>query len=920
MFTSMAILLNTVAAQTPLAPIAFEQETLDNGLRVIYAPLRQAPVVHVRVIYNVGSADERPDRQGFAHLFEHMMFRGSAHVAQEEHMRLILQVGGVCNAFTSYDQTCYWQTVPAEHTEMALYLEADRMASFKVNDEIFKTERDVVAEEWRLRYANQPYGPMFQDFSRTAYTTHSYRWTTIGDMDQLRQASSPELQEFFNRFYVPNNACLVLAGDFDVAKAKQWVRKYYGWIPRGSVVRRDIPDEPGQTQPRRLVVRKAGIPLPQMYIGYRTPGWRHPDHYALQLLGSILTSGRSSRLDSLLVNGTHPLCRSISGGDFARQDPSLFYLSAVGLPGTSLDEVEKLICEAIAQLSDKGVSQEELDKARREYGIELIRQRENAQRLATHIGEEEVFGGDANRVNREWTAVASLTPADIQAVAKRYFQPQHMTVLQYVPDATAAPGVVTTPPAIPEAVAESAPVKPRDITFPADYPSRPPMAQPQASRPFEKGVESQVGGVKVIVMSDHRLPMVNWTLVMRAGSDALPSGKHGLGSLTAGMIRRGADDMDYLALSQDLESRGITIDASDDGDNTRLRGSCPSDQFDHAITRTRQVLVHPTFPETEFKKLKAQMLAGLEQSLANPATVADRQLSSSLWGDSPMGRLTTPQSLRSISLDDVKQWHASVYRPNNALLVISGDVTVEQGKAMAEKLLADWKPADTLPRADYSVSVNSPRRIILVDNPRGRQSTIRMAVRAYTNASDEKFAGALAGRILSDGIHSRLDRYVRAEKGYTYGAHGVFAPGRHSGSFDASVATKPETTADCIRAMLKVFNDVRSSNVTETEMLESKSRAAGVMVMDMQTVAQQAARRIDGILNGYPIDYYDQYAHRLSQVTADQVRQVMNKWVREDAMTIVVVAPAHEVKTQLESLGPVEVVPMPLTQAVTDVQ
>src|SRR5438874_1561428 len=224
--------------------INFEKETLDNGLRVIYAPMHNAPVVHVRVFYHVGSKDERPDRQGFAHMFEHMMFRGSAHVAPEEHMKRIGMVGGNSNAFTAYDQTAYVNTIPANQLQMALYLEADRMSSFKVSDDIFKVERVVVSEEWRMRYANTPYGTMFEDFVKTAYTTHPYRWTTIGNMDQLKAAASSELQEFFNKYYIPNNACLVIAGDIDEAKTKEWVHKYYGWIPKGPDIKRDIPQEP----------------------------------------------------------------------------------------------------------------------------------------------------------------------------------------------------------------------------------------------------------------------------------------------------------------------------------------------------------------------------------------------------------------------------------------------------------------------------------------------------------------------------------------------------------------------------------------------------------------------------------------------------------------------------------------------------
>src|SRR3954470_3196623 len=211
------------------APVEYVQETLDNGLRVIYAPLHQAPVVHVRVLYHVGSRDERPDRQGFAHMFEHMMFRGSAHVKPEEHMKLIHTVGGNSNAFTSFDQTVYVDTIPANSTEMALYLEADRMASFKVNENIYKTERKVVGEEWRIRQ-NRPYGTQFEEFLKKAFTTHSYRWTPIGNMDHLKAAEVAELQDFFNTYYLPNNATLIIAGDIDVDAARNLVRKFFGWI------------------------------------------------------------------------------------------------------------------------------------------------------------------------------------------------------------------------------------------------------------------------------------------------------------------------------------------------------------------------------------------------------------------------------------------------------------------------------------------------------------------------------------------------------------------------------------------------------------------------------------------------------------------------------------------------------------------
>src|SRR5438034_463134 len=244
-------LIALVGASAPLVrgsqseKIEFTEETLDNGLHVIYAPLHQAPVVHVRVFYHVGSRDERADRQGFAHMFEHMMFRGSAHVAPEERMKRVGQVGGYSNALTSFDETVYVDTVPAQYLDMTLWLEADRMASFKVSDEIFQTERKVVAEEWRMKN-NRPYGNLFELFLKNAYTTHPYQWTPIGNMEQLKAARSNELQDFFNTYYVPNNATLAIAGDFETEEAKKLVRKYYGWIPKASDPPREMKQEPEQ--------------------------------------------------------------------------------------------------------------------------------------------------------------------------------------------------------------------------------------------------------------------------------------------------------------------------------------------------------------------------------------------------------------------------------------------------------------------------------------------------------------------------------------------------------------------------------------------------------------------------------------------------------------------------------------------------
>jgi zinc protease len=899
--------------------IGFTTESLANGLNVIYVPLHQAPVVHVRVLYHVGSRDERPDRQGFAHMFEHMMFRGSAHVPPEEHMKLIGMVGGMSNAFTSFDQTVYVNTIPSNQLEMALYLEADRMASFKVSEDIYKTERKVVAEEWRMGQ-NRPYGTMYEDFLKNAFVAHSYRWTPIGKMEHLQAAAVNELQDFFNTYYVPNNATLILAGDFQPDQAKALVAKYFGWIPKGKPVEREIPAEPEQTQMRKAVAPQR-VPLPAILIGYKTPEYKNDDHYALTLLSTILGDGRSSRLERLLVDNEKPLCVSVGASDMTLEDAGVFIVSARVLQGKSPDDVTKALLDAIADVREKGVTEEELKKAKTQVKVALVHERETAERLASQVGEEAVFGGNPDRVNTQLEALEKVTAADVKAVAEKYLQPQRATDLLVKPDplgkearavATQADATINAPTHV------TKPIEPRAVKFPEGYPERPPMAKAAATPEFAKGTEMDVNGIKVVVMTDNRLPLVNWSLTMRRGSHSEPKAKKGLASMTAEMLRRGTTVQTYQQLNDDLESRGITIGVGDGGDTTHLSGSCTTDQLDHAMQRSREMLLQPRWDAGEFANVKDQHINQLLQSQESPQVVATQDLSAEVYAGSVLAEHATPQSAATITLDDVKQFYTKFYKPTNAVLVIAGDVTAQKGKELAEKLLAEWKPGP-LPEVDYALKPQSAKRkIILVDRPEAKGVTIDAGIRAYDVHNDDKYAGSLAGQVLTgSGIDSRLMKYVRAEKGLVYGIRGYFTPTRHAGMFLVSTETRPDAVGETIEAAFHVLEGMRSADVTEQELTESKLRVAGSMVMEMQTIEQQAGRRLDVILNDYPLDYFDKYPARLARVNAEQVRAAMNKYVKPDEMTIVVVAPASAVKPALEKFGDVEVRPMPAARGAT---
>jgi zinc protease len=620
----------------------------------------------------------------------------------------------------------------------------------------------------------------------------------------------------------------------------------------------------------------------------------------------------------LLVNNDAPLCVRIDSTHWQAEDSGMGGVGGTVMVGKDPEKVRKILEDAVADVVKNGVKKEELDKAKEMMKVSIIHGRETADELASQLGEESLFGKDANRVNTALAKIEALTPEDIQKVTAKYYAPEKATVLYMKPSVLAAMSAKT---AASQATAvknagvapSTEPIKPRvtQEQFPKDYPTTAPSADPKKAPEFAKGTETTIDGVKVIVMPDHRLPLVNWSVTMRRGSQSDLKGKEGTAWLTAEMLRRGVKGMNFEQLQKDLDGRAINITIGDNGDNTRLSGSSTSDQLEHGVERSRQMLHEPTFPEDEFAKLKEQSINSLQVGQENPGTVASNEITTALWGDTPIGRYSTPKSVTAITLEDVKKFYADIYKPNDAIVMISGDVTVESGQELAKKLLAGWSKGE-LP--EVKIDLPKPpakRRIILVDRPEGKQATVRCAIPAYDIRSEDKFPGSVASQILTAGIDSRLGKYVRAQKGLAYSVYGVFHPNRQAGAFDAGVDTAVESTADAVEAMFKVFDDMRKANVTDQELAEAKMRVAGQMVMKVQTIGQQAEYRVDGILNNYPIDYYDKYPARIAQVPADDVKAAMNKYVKDGEMVVVVVAPAKDVKPQLERLGEVEVMPMP---------
>jgi zinc protease len=417
------------ASDTPPA-LQIYHETLPNGLNVVLAEERSRPVTNLQVWYHVGSKDEQTGRTGFAHLFEHLMFRGSKNVAPEQHMRLVRQAGGQVNAYTTFDQTVYWETFPSNYLERMLWLEADRMASLDISQENFTKEREVVKEERRMRFENQPYGLVSEAVLAETYQIYPYKHLPIGSVEDLERATLADVQAFHSTFYVPNNATLVLVGDFDLSEALQLARTHFAALPRGRDVPRVQVEEPAHTAPAGGTVKLVNIPLPAVTLSWILPPMRHPDTYALDVAGIILSSGQSSRIYRRLVY-EEQLAQFAFGQAQTLEGPSFFFGAAVVNQGKDIEKLSAGLLSVIHELGQTAPASDELVKAKNQLIAGFITGREGVQSKADSLGRCAVLLADPARYNTELERYRQVTAEDVRRVTAHYLAAGNMTRLVF---------------------------------------------------------------------------------------------------------------------------------------------------------------------------------------------------------------------------------------------------------------------------------------------------------------------------------------------------------------------------------------------------------------------------------------------------------------------------------------------------------
>lgn len=913
--TSLASAQNRPLQPAPAthAGFDFREVTLDNGLRVITLEDFSCPIVAVHLWYHVGSKDENPERQGFAHMFEHMMFRGTDRLGPTDHFDFIRRTGGNCNAYTSFDQTVYVQTLPANQLELALWLESERMSFLKIDQDSFDTERKVVEEERRLGL-NQPYGTLFEKLFAELFKVHPYQWTPIGKIPHLRASGVQELRDFWTRYYVPNNATLVIVGAVKHDEAQRLAKQYFGWIPRYPDPPRVSVKEPEWPATRDVTFKEDNAPAPVAGIVFRGVPLGHPDYYAVQLAASILGGGQSSRLYRDLV-AERELAVAAAAAAFAVEHDGFIAAGAAMTPwGGKPDKVLQAIEQHIERLRAEPVKPEELEKVRNQMLKSLVLENSTVVSKASALGSAAVLEGNTANVNSRIDAIRAVTVPDIQRAVTRYFtvdravrakvQSNLLGTLFGRKDNPEDDAPIT---ATPETNAP--PPGRQGLTRPSAFPAQPPVAGLLEFDPRLNYQSSTLAnGLKVMVVENHELPLVSVQLGLLAG--AWTEQKPGTASLALSMLTRGTARHSEGELAEELERYAIDLSASAGADSSTVFANTLTEHLERALNLMAETVLTPTFPADEYKKLQQQTLTGLAVATNEPSYIADRELNRRIFGAHPYARQVSGEveDVKALSADDLKQWWTTFARPDMATLIFSGDIDLARATALAQAAFGQWQVEG--PRPDVQLpSIPEPglKRIYLVDRP-GVQSQIRVGHLGITRQHPDYFVSRVASSYFGGAFNARLNETIRVQKGLTYGARGGWDSQRFAGSFEISTFSKTDSTVEAVEAIFGEIDRLRTDPPTDKELGDTKTYTLGSFAAGRETPQQVAGQLWQIEALGLPQDYYEQYLRQVAATTAQDCQRLAQSTVDPDRAIVVVVGPAAKLKEKLEAIAPVTVV------------
>jgi len=875
----------TAPAPFPAAALtAGVQETvLPNGLTVLVKEVRSAPVVSFSVWYRVGSRNEHNGITGVSHLLEHMLFKGTRQYRLGEIARTLFLNGAAFNASTYYDWTNYYETIAADRLELAMRIEADRMVNSRIDKADLDAEMTVVRSELEGG-ENSPGRLLWQAVVSVAFQAHPYHWPVIGWRSDVENVPRDAIYQYYRSHYGPSNAVAVVVGDVTAADALRLVRRYFGPlkpIPKPPDV---YTVEPPQRGERRVIVRRSGS-LPMALIAWKTPAARHPDTYALDVLAGVLGEGRTSRLYQALVE--KGVASRVDAGSTNLRDPFLFYVNATARPGVTAERLETALLEEVERVAAAPITDEELARAQRRAEADFVFQTNSVTAQARQLGYWAMIG-DWRYLTTYLDRIRALTPADIQAVARRTFSVDTRTVGHFVPSDGGGPA---GPP-------------PREASARVERPKRGDRPIPLPRTPAVRSPNRQVtrfaldNGISVIVQENHANPTVALRASVPAGSLAEPRDRPGLAGFTASMLSRGTEQRSALGFATALEDVGASLGAGADTLVTTITGHALTRDFDLVLDLFTEMLRRPAFPSADLERLKGEALAGIAQSKTSPDRVAGRAFERAVY---PPGHPLRPETFEesetavaALTRDDLVAFHRRQYGPDRMIVVVAGDVAPEQVREALQKRLGDWPrnpetqpivPPD-LPLQPAPVSVEIP----IAD--RTQTAVVWGHAGGLRRKDPDFYPTQVMSLILGGGaLTSRLGTSIRDDQGLAYSVYAYFDASLFPGPFRAGVGTNPTNARKAVAALETEIQRIRREGVTPREVDEAVAYLTGRFPLRLETNGGVAEILWAMEFFNLGADYIDRYAGYYRAVTVPQVNEAARAHLHPDRATVVVAGP-----------------------------
>jgi len=915
--SSLIVITAACGRTAPEAEVAipFEKYELANGLDVILHVDRSDPIAAVAMTFHVGSAREVEGKTGFAHLFEHLFFLDSENLGPGGLDRLMTRIGSSTNGSTNRDRTNYFEVVPVDGLEKTLWAEADKLGFFinTVTESVVAKEKQVVKNEKRQGVDNQPYGHTSYVIDQALYPDgHPYQWQVIGSLADLESAELADIIEFHRRWYGPNNATLVVAGDIDVEQTKAWIAKYFDEIPAVETPAVQAVPAVSLTEPARFMHEDNYARLPMLTVAWPTVPLYHPDSYALDVLADLLTDGKSTPFYEVLVKEA-AVAPAVNAGNGSQELAGRFTLQVRAFAGTDLDQVQEAVDQAFARFEAEGVPADELERVKAGYETQFYGGLSSVLGKAFQLADYNIFADDPGYVTEDLNRLLGVTADDVMRVYTQYIKDRPFVATSFVPlgqtelavDGSAVASVVVEP-IVQGAEAELAAVERGDTKTPSsiDRVVEPPYGAPPALTAPDVWRTTLANGVDVLGIEDREVPLVQFTLRLQGGHLLESADLTGVANLLAETMTQGTATKTPEELEKAIDLLGASINVSAGPQTFTISGSTLARNYAATLALVEEILLEPRFDAEEFELARQRVRNTLRQRASSPVAVAGDVFNELLYGDhilasNPLGTL---DSVETIDLDALRAYYDRALTPALADFHVVGAVTEDEVTASLAGIASRWQgEAVDLP----APPAWDPARagLYFVDVPNASQSVLRIGYLALAETDDAYYPATVMNfRLGGGGFASDLTQVLREQRGYTYGISSSFSGTNVPGPFQIGSSVRSNITLEALQAVKSIMEshgpefDAEDLDATKSFLLRANARA-------FESAGAKLNLLSDMSLYGFPADYVLQREQVVRDMTIERIQELADAYLAADRMVWLVVGDARTQQPRLSALG-----------------